>query len=203
MTLPSDAGRALLLAASIASDASDRAVAGDTGGVAGVASETASTLVAPLLAPETLASHDAGFSADVEIIEISVNSEEIRWFDGRPIRPARVLRMRVTAYSPDEQSCGIYADGITASGYSVFTNGGKLVAADTSLLPFGSLVSVPGYDGGEPVPVLDRGGAIKGQRLDVLYPTHNRAMQWGVQHLDVTIWEYADGEPINFQRPRR
>lgn len=123
---------------------------------------------------------------------------ETRSFNGRLIRPAQRLTMLVTAYSPDERSCGDFADGITASGYSVWTNGMKLVAADTSVLPFGSLVSVPGYDNGEVVPVLDRGGAIKGNRLDVLYPTHERALKWGVQELEVTVWEYADGLPGDF-----
>jgi 3D (Asp-Asp-Asp) domain-containing protein len=102
------------------------------------------------------------------------------------------MTMLITAYSPDERSCGKWADGFTASGYSVFTNGGKLVAADTELLPFGSLVSIPGYHDGQPVPVLDCGGKIKGQRLDLLYPTHEIALQWGAQRLEVTVWEYAD-----------
>ncbi len=113
-------------------------------------------------------------------------------FDGRPLRPVRTLTMRTTAYSPDERSCGNFADGITASGYSVWTNAGKLVAADTDLLPFGTLVSIPGYHDGKPVPVLDRGAAIKGHRLDLLYPTHDIALQWGVQNLEVVVWEYAD-----------
>ena len=113
-------------------------------------------------------------------------------FDGRPLRAVKTVRMLTTAYSPDEQSCGIYADGITASGYSVWTNGMKLVAADTDHYPFGTILTIPGYNGGRPVPVLDRGGRIKGHRLDVLYPTHERALQWGVQRLDVTVWEYAD-----------
>jgi 3D (Asp-Asp-Asp) domain-containing protein len=60
------------------------------------------------------------------------------------------------------------------------------------MLPFGTLLSIPGYDNGAVVPVLDRGGAIKGARLDVLYPTHEIALEWGVQRLPVTVWEYAD-----------
>lgn len=127
----------------------------------------------------------------------------LREFNGRPVRAAYTIRMRVTAYSPDERSCGASADGITASGYSVFTNGGALVAADPRVLPLGSLVSIPGYDGGAVVPVLDVGGAIKGNRLDVLYPTHEVAMQWGVRDLEVTVWEYADGLPNGFKRLRR
>jgi 3D (Asp-Asp-Asp) domain-containing protein len=74
----------------------------------------------------------------------------------------------------------------------------KLVAADTEVLPFGSIISVPGYDNESVVPVLDRGGAIKGRRLDVLYPTHEQARKWGRQALEVTVWDYVDGRPSNF-----
>lgn len=116
------------------------------------------------------------------------------FFDGRPIRPASTVRMRVTAYSPDERSCGRFADGITASGLSVLTNAGNLVAADTELLPFGSLVSIPGYACGDVVPVLDSGSAIVGTRLDVLHQAHEEAMAWGVRMLEVQIWEYSDEE---------
>ena len=100
--------------------------------------------------------------------------------------------MLVTAYSPDARSCGKFADNITASGYSVWTNGMKLAAADTRLLPFGSILTVTGYNDGQPVPVLDRGGAIKGYRLDLLYPTHEAALQWGARWIEVKVWEYAD-----------
>jgi 3D (Asp-Asp-Asp) domain-containing protein len=117
---------------------------------------------------------------------------DVVMFGNRRIRPVRAMRMVVTAYSPDERSCGRWADGITASGKSVWTNGMRLVAADTRLLPFGSIISVPGYNGGRPVPVLDRGGAIKGKRLDVLYPTHEIALRWGRKPLDITVWEYVD-----------
>ena len=129
----------------------------------------------------------------------AAEASETRWFNGRPVRPARTLSMLVTAYSPDERSCGESADGITASGYSVWTNGMKMVAADTDVLPFGALISVPGYDDANIVPVLDRGAAIKGHRLDVLYPTHEQAERWGVQRLNVIVWEYADGLPSNFE----
>lgn len=126
------------------------------------------------------------------VVRESPAAETVTHFNGRPVKPVRTMRMLVTAYSPDARSCGKYADGVTASGYSVWTNGGKLVAADTKLLPFGSLISVPGYDRGEIVPVLDVGGKIKGHRLDVLFPTHARARQWGAQWLDVVVYDYAD-----------
>ncbi len=148
----------------------------------------------------SLASRRAG----VRLADVDHDPElgELRYFNGRPIRATKTVRMRVTAYSPDHRSCGNHADGITASGYSVEANGGRLVAADRRLFPFGSLLTVPGYAGGQVVPVLDRGGVIKGSRLDVLYPTHEIARRWGVRHLDVTVWEYADGRPIGYRRPR-
>jgi len=97
---------------------------------------------------------------------------------------ARVFE--VTAYCPCEKCCGKFADGITASKKPVTFNGGKFVAADPSL-PFGTMVRVPGYNDGKAIPILDRGGAIKGKRLDVFFPTHQAALNWGRQTLIVEI----------------
>lgn len=124
-----------------------------------------------------------------------VDDPSVRWFGGRPVRPIRTMEMTVTAYSPDERSCGDSADGITATLHPVTTNGFRLVAADPRVLPMGSMITVPGYDNGQIVPVLDVGGAIKGRRLDVLFPTHEQAREWGVRRLRVVVWGYADGMP--------
>jgi 3D (Asp-Asp-Asp) domain-containing protein len=120
---------------------------------------------------------------------------DVRWFDGQPVRVAREVWMTVTAYSPDAASCGLSADGITATLHHVTTNGFKLVAADPKVLPYGSMITVPGYGESQIVPVLDCGGAIKGHRLDVLFPTHEQAREWGVKKLKVTVWEFVDGSP--------
>jgi 3D (Asp-Asp-Asp) domain-containing protein len=127
--------------------------------------------------------------------------------------------MTVTAYSPDWRSCGDSADGRTATMHCVTTNAHLLIAADPEVLAYGSMLTVPGYGlpletkprasaapaspapsdspktlPEEPiVPVLDCGGAIKGYRLDVLFPTHEEAIAWGVRELPVTVWTYADG----------
>jgi len=112
-------------------------------------------------------------------------------FDHKPIRRVATRTMKTTAYSPDEKSCGKWADGITASGKSVWMNGGRLVAADKAI-PHGTILTIPGYNGGKPVQVWDRGGAIKGNRLDLLYPTHEIALQWGVQDLPVVFWAFVE-----------
>ena len=92
--------------------------------------------------------------------------------------------MLVTSYCPCKVCCGPKAHGVTASGVPAK---GALVAAPPSI-PFGTRVSIPGYNGGRPVPVLDRGGAIKGDHLDVLFPTHRAALQWGKRYVKVTFY---------------
>lgn len=168
------------------------------------ASDPALDFVAATLEPGARASGEAGEAVGAQsathtgawerdgVEYYTPEAGHVRYYNGRPIRPVRTVWMVTTAYSPDRRSCGEWADGKTASLKSVWTNAMESVAADTRLLPFGTLLSVPGYAHGDVVPVLDRGGAIKGARLDLLYPTHSIARKWGVQRLPVTIWEYAD-----------
>ncbi|MDX9866453.1 MAG: 3D domain-containing protein [Kiritimatiellia bacterium] len=73
--------------------------------------------------------------------------------------------------------------GVTASGTR--TRRGT-VAADTSVLPFGTIVYVPGYGYGR---VEDRGGAIKGAKLDLWHKSHTEAREWGRKTLRVRVWK--------------
>jgi 3D (Asp-Asp-Asp) domain-containing protein len=59
------------------------------------------------------------------------------------------------------------------------------IAADTSVLPFGTVVYVPGYGYGR---VEDRGGAIIGRRLDLWFPSHGEAQTWGRKKMNVRVW---------------
>lgn len=154
----------------------------------------------PSAQPAALATPAIAFASLASDIEPGTST---RWFNGRPVRPARTITMKVTAYSADAASCFPFADGQTATLHSVEANGGFLVAADTDLLPFGTMLSIEGYNDGKVVPVLDRGGAIKGNRLDLLFPSHEAALRWGVKTLDVVVWEYADGKPAVDPRKQR
>ncbi len=92
----------------------------------------------------------------------------------------------VSAYCACEKCCGEYSKGLhyrqTANGYRI-KPGDKLVAAPPNI-PFGTWIDIPGYG---KVQVKDRGGAIKGNRLDVYFSTHSEALRWGRQHLPVTF----------------
>lgn len=92
----------------------------------------------------------------------------------------------VTAYCPCKKCCGPRACGITASGAPVSANHGLFVAADRTI-PFGTRISIPGYANGDGVPVLDRGGAIRQGRLDVYFPTHQAALNWGRKTLTCEV----------------
>ena len=89
--------------------------------------------------------------------------------------------MRVSAYCPGSCCCGKWADGYTSSGVPAV---GLIVAAPTDM-PFGTVLQIPGYGTAQ---VQDRGGAITGNKLDVLFPTHQEALNWGRQYLKVKIY---------------
>jgi 3D (Asp-Asp-Asp) domain-containing protein len=101
----------------------------------------------------------------------------------------KTVWLEVTAYCSCPKCCGPHARGLTASGRSIAYNGGRFVAADKKLFKFGTRLSIPGYAGGEPVEVIDRGGAIKGYHIDVFFPSHEEAKAWGRQRLAVTVEE--------------
>ena len=79
-----------------------------------------------------------------------------------------------TAYCAEEYPhiCG-EGHGITSSGAKV--QPGVTVAADTSVLPYGTVVYIEGV--GLRV-VQDTGGAVKGNKLDVAVNTHAEALSW-------------------------
>lgn len=104
--------------------------------------------------------------------------------DGNPGQ-WQTVQMRVTAYCPCPKCCGSYSDGVTASGHKI-SPGDSFAAAD-SRYPFGTEIIIAGYNSGQAVEVLDRGGAITGNRLDVFFHSHQEALNWGVRYLDVKI----------------
>lgn len=86
----------------------------------------------------------------------------------------------ITAYCPCVQCCG-KNDGITASGEKATE--GITVAMDKSM-PFGTKIYIDGV--GERI-VQDRGGAIKGNRIDLYFDSHQEALNFGRQIIQVTI----------------
>jgi 3D (Asp-Asp-Asp) domain-containing protein len=132
----------------------------------------------------------AAAAADAEILitsaPIRIEKPAAVLLPTKPRGP-RVVIMEVTAYCPCKKCCGPRAQGITASGKRVNYNGGLFVAADKNVFAFNTMLKIPGYANERPVPVLDRGGAIKGNKLDVYFPSHTQALKWGRQKIAVTV----------------
>jgi 3D (Asp-Asp-Asp) domain-containing protein len=97
----------------------------------------------------------------------------------------------VTAYTSGYESTqkkkGDPLYGITASGERAVE--GLTVSADWRVLPKGTRVYIEGI--GERV-VQDKGGAIKGNKLDVYFESLKDAKAFGKQKLAVTILERGD-----------
>lgn len=69
--------------------------------------------------------------------------------------------------------------GITASGTKAKPG---TIAADPKKYKFGTHLYVPGYGAGT---VEDIGGSIKGNHIDIWFPTHEEARRWGRRWLKV------------------
>ncbi|MEN7972660.1 MAG: 3D domain-containing protein [Verrucomicrobiota bacterium] len=82
--------------------------------------------------------------------------------------------------------------GITASGTRA---GWGTIAADTRHYPFGTIIYIPDYGWGR---VEDIGGGIKGKHIDLYFPSHRQALEWGREWKQVKIWKPrgADGTPV-------
>lgn len=91
----------------------------------------------------------------------------------------RTLIMESTAYSYAEAG----ASYLTASGTDLRENP-QAVAVDPSVIPLGSVVEVQGYG---VALALDTGGAIKGNIIDVHFPTVAQCTKWGRRQVQVTI----------------
>jgi 3D (Asp-Asp-Asp) domain-containing protein/predicted nucleic acid-binding Zn-ribbon protein len=72
--------------------------------------------------------------------------------------------------------------GTTASG---LPTGWGTVAVDTSIIPFGTRMYIPGYGDGV---AADTGSAIVGRIIDVWFPTCDQALAWGRKTLTITVY---------------
>lgn len=87
---------------------------------------------------------------------------------------------RVTAYCPKKCCCGESADGLTST--MVSPEACRTVAVDPDVIPYGSYVFI----NGDTYIAEDTGGAIKGNRIDIFFDTHEETVIFGVRYLEVS-----------------
>lgn len=130
-----------------------------------------------------------------------------------PGRPPDLTRMFVTTgYCSCGKCCGWHRNwcfravedstgrpknvGQTASGAIA---GSGTIAAPPEY-PFGTILYVEGYGYGR---VEDRGGAIRGDRLDLWFGSHGSASRWGKKTREVRIWWPKGWAPPKPQKKRK
>lgn len=92
---------------------------------------------------------------------------------------------KLTAYCPCKKCCGKDESdpyyGITASGAHATAN--HTIAVDPRVIPMGSEVIINGHT----YVAEDVGGAIKENRIDIYFDSHQEALTFGVQYATVYV----------------
>lgn len=103
------------------------------------------------------------------------------------------LDFKATAYCSCSKCCNGWANNrpvdkygneivLTASGDRAIE--GVTIAADWSVLPKGTEVEIQDYG---TYLVQDKGGSIKGNRIDIYFSNHQSALQFGVQNVKLRV----------------
>jgi len=94
---------------------------------------------------------------------------------------AKTITVNASAYTPNCKKCS----GKTAIGLNIKKNPNlKVISVDPKVIKLGTKVYVQGY--GYAI-AADTGGAIKGNKIDVLFPSTKQALQWGRKTVKVQI----------------
>jgi peptidoglycan DL-endopeptidase CwlO len=133
---------------------------------------TAATLTALEAARREQAARLASFRAEQSSNSNAISSLESQARELAAAQTGRTLTVTATGYT---------LRGRTSTGVSV---GYGIVAVDTSVIPLGTKMTIPGY--GEGV-AADTGGAVVGARVDLWFPTRAEALAWGTRTVSITL----------------
>ncbi len=120
----------------------------------------------------------------------------------RPNKKGYQVTMEVTGYCDCGKCCSWERNWLFQAVFKKGKNKGKrkevgrcadgtmakkgTIAADTKYYPFGTQIYIPGYGYGT---VHDRGGAIKGNKIDLFFNSHQEALNWGRKRMKVIIYK--------------
>lgn len=92
----------------------------------------------------------------------------------------------ITGYCPCRKCCGNFSSEVTGKSPSTSTGvvpvQGRTIAVDPRVIPYGTKVYIDGHE----YVAEDCGGAIKGNRIDMYFNSHQEALVWGRKHIEVT-----------------
>lgn len=97
---------------------------------------------------------------------------------------------KITAYCKENYPhiCNDGNSSVTATGTK--PTPGRTIAVDPSIIPYGSEVIINGHS--YSYIAEDCGGAVKGNRIDILFATHQEALEFGIQYANVSYIDRSD-----------
>ena len=122
-------------------------------------------------------------TGDVVLLESPASSEP---------EPESLGEFVLTAYCSCVKCCGewsaehpsrIGTDYVQKTASGTIPTAGRTISVDTSVIPFGTTVIIRGHE----YVVEDRGGAIKGNKIDIFFDDHDEALEFGRQTAEVFI----------------
>ncbi|MGL4521212.1 MAG: 3D domain-containing protein [Bacilli bacterium] len=136
-----------------------------------------------------------GTSNDEFIVSTKQNQVDVPTLTIDQLKQFPTYRVLATGYTAGYESTGKSENhpeyGITFSGVKVSRSTFSTIAADLSVFPLGTILYIPGYGYGV---VADKGGAIKGDRLDLYFETVADVYNdWGKKELNVYVIQKGNG----------
>lgn len=119
-------------------------------------------------------------STQIKAVELKDPFPVVVVEESEPERDYYTVTFETTAYCPCSKCCG-KSDGITASG--TYATAGRTIAAPSNYA-FGTEIEI---DGNVYV-VEDRGGAIKGNRIDIFFDSHSEANNYGRKWVEGKVY---------------
>lgn len=141
-------------------------------------------VVAPTTECETTTEIELETETETEIVELATQIEVETEIETEP----QMISMgvfKVTAYCSCEKCCGKWANN-RPNGVVYGASGEQLIAdysiaVDVDLIPYGETILINGRE----YVAHDCGSAIYDNRIDIYMSSHEKALQWGVQYIEV------------------
>ena len=116
-----------------------------------------------------------------QVLKVQNTTSAVKGASTTETASSKTITVKATAYTANCEGCS----GITATGINLKKNpSAKVIAVDPKVIPLGTKVHVEGY--GEAI-AGDKGGAIKGNKIDVFIPSKQQAINWGVKTVNVKV----------------
>lgn len=141
---------------------------------------------------ETLSPSPTASMASAQALPVSyAASPEVSIIEVEP-EPESLGEFVLTAYCPCVHCCGewsaehpsrIGTDYIQKTASGTIPTAGRTIGVDPSVIPFGTTVIINGHE----YVAEDRGGAIKGNKIDIFFSDHAEALDFGRQTAEVFI----------------